>query len=178
MKLALDVDGVLADVIETWLIYNNKIRTPLSKQDLVDWDFWKRFKIDQFVLYEELSQCWSDWTAIPPTEENLSQTTENLSAIAQIDIVTAREKSTNIFVKNWLTMHGITYDNYVSVIAGPAKAELDYDIFIDDSPLNAAAFLQNNKKVLLYSQPWNQHLADTRLRRISCLSEAVNILGS
>ena len=35
------------------------------------------------------------------------------------------------------------------------KADLDYDVFIDDSPLNAVKFLENNKKVILYSQPWN-----------------------
>ena len=151
---------------------------PLSKQDITSWDFWKKFQIDRFTFYNELSLCWKDWTLIPPTEQNLPQTTKDLSTIAQIDIVTAREKSTDSFVKNWLRMHEITYDNYVPVLDGPMKAELDYDVFIDDSPLNAANFLQNNKTVLLYSQPWNQHLSDRHLYKISNLYEAVKILKS
>jgi len=53
------------------------------------------------------------------------------------------------------------------------KADLDYDVFIDDSPLNALKILQHNKKVILYSQPWNKHISDNRILRISNLSEAV-----
>ena len=57
------------------------------------------------------------------------------------------------------------------------KADLDYDVFIDDSPLNALKFLQNNKKVILYSQPWNQHITENNIYRISNLSEAVKKLN-
>ncbi|CAD6516998.1 conserved hypothetical protein [metagenome] len=146
MKIALDVDGVLADVIESWLIYNNKIRSNISKDDITNWDFWKKFKINRFDFYEELTFCWKDWNSIPPTENNLSIATQNLSNLGQVDIVTARELSTDSFVKSWLKLHDISYQNYVSVIDGPMKANLDYDVFIDDSPLNAMKFLQHKKK--------------------------------
>jgi len=63
-----------------------------------------------------------------------------------VEIVTARESSTDSFVKNWLNHHNISFDNYVSVIDGPMKANLDYDVFIDDSPLNILKFLKNKKK--------------------------------
>ena len=176
MRLALDVDGVLADVMASWLTYNNRIRKRLSRRDLTDWHFWKGLGIDDF--YGELSMCWKDWIAIPPTEQNLSQTVRELSELARIDIVTAREKSTDGFVKEWLDLHRIHFDSYVSVVSGPMKAELDYDVFIDDSPLNASSFLKNNKTVLVYSQPWNRGLSDPGLRRISSLSEAAEILRS
>jgi hypothetical protein len=68
------------------------------------------------------------------------------------------------------------------------KADLDYDVFIDDSPLNTIKFLENNKKVILYSQPWNQQIEQAILRikdisnnglsRISNLSEAVKKIKS
>ncbi len=61
----------------------------------------------------------------------------------------------------------------MSVIDGPMKADLDYDIFIDDSPLNTKKFLKNNKTVILYSQPWNQHISDNNVHRISILEEAI-----
>ena len=176
MKIALDVDGVLADVIVSWLNYSNSIRPSISKNQITDWEFWKKFKIDPFDFYSELSSCWKNWKSIPVTEKNLSLTTKNLSNFAQVDIVTAREISTNSFVKNWLNHHDISYDNYVSVIDGPMKADLDYDVFIDDSPLNAVKFLENNKKVILYSQPWNKHISNNQLFRISKLSEAIEII--
>jgi len=176
LKIALDVDGVLADVIESWLIYNNKIRSNISKYEITNWDFWKKFKINRYDFYEELTSCWKNWISIPPTENNLSVVTQNLSNLGQVDIVTARELSTDSFVKNWLKLHDITYQNYVSVIDGPMKADLDYDVFIDDSPLNAIKFLQRKKNVFLYSQPWNQHISDQNIQRITTLSEAVEKL--
>lgn len=176
MKIALDVDGVLADVIQSWLNYNNSIRQEILRQEISDWDFWKKFKINRYDFYAELSSCWKNWMSVPPTETNLSLTTKNLSKIGQVDIVTARERSTDSFVKNWLNHYDISYDNYVSVIDGPMKADLDYDIFIDDSPLNAIKFLENNKKVILYSQPWNKHISNNQLFRISKLSESIKII--
>lgn len=176
MKVALDVDGVLADVMASWLIYNNKIRDTLSKQDLTDWDFWKELQISRSGFYSELAMCWKDWNLILPTEQNLSQLTKHLSTLAHVDIVTAREDSTDHYVKDWLNLHDIAYENYVSVTDGSVKTKLHYDIFIDDSPLNARDFLRHNKTVLLYSQPWNMNLSDSRLRRISSLSEAIGIL--
>jgi len=173
MKIALDVDGVLADVIVSWLHYSNSIRSHISKNQVTDWEFWKKFNINPFDFYSELSSCWKNWQSIPTTQENLSDITKNLSILGQVDIVTARERSTDSFVKNWLNYYDISYDNYISVIDGPMKADLDYDVFIDDSPLNAIKFLENHKKVILYSQPWNQNISNRELFRISNLSEAI-----
>jgi 5'(3')-deoxyribonucleotidase len=176
-KIALDVDGVIADVIESWLIYSNKIRSPISKEEITNWDFWKKFKINRYDFYKELTMCWKNWNTLPPMEPNLSQITKNLSEFGQVDIVTARELSTDNFVKNWLKLHGIVYENYVSVIDGTMKADLDYDLFIDDSPLNAKRFVENEKNFFLYSQPWNKHIP-TKNQRIFSLSDAVNQLSA
>lgn len=173
MKIALDVDGVLADVIVSWINYSNTIRPEINKHQITSWEFWKDFQIDRFNFYIELGSCWKNWITIPATEKNLSSITKSLTDLGQVDIVTARERSTDSFVKSWLEYHDISYDNYVSVIDGPMKADLDYDVFIDDSPLNAEKFLKNNKKVILYSQPWNQHISDNKIHRISNLSEAI-----
>jgi len=177
MKIALDVDGVLADVIQSWLNYSNSIRQEIQKHEITDWNFWKKFEINRYDFYSELNSCWKNWTSIPPTEENLASVTKTLSDIGQVDIVTARECSTDSFVKNWLEHHDISYDDYVSVIDGPMKSDLDYDVFIDDSPLNALKFLENKKSVILYSQPWNQHITENDVQRISSLSEAIQKLN-
>ena len=173
MKIALDVDGVLADVIMSWMNYSNSIRKKITKNQITNWEFWKEFQINPFDFYAELSLCWKNWMSIPTTEKNLSSITKSLSSIGQVDVVTAREHSTDSFVKSWLDYHDISYNNYVSVIDGPMKAELDYDVFIDDSPLNVEKFLTNNKKVILYSQPWNEHVSNDQIIRVSNLSEAI-----
>lgn len=178
MKIALDVDGVLADVIESWLKYSNQKRSPISKEDITSWDFWKKFNINRYDFYKELTMCWKNWNDLPPMETNLSEITQNLSDFGQVDIVTARELSTDNFVKNWLKFHGVVYENYVSVIDGTMKADLDYDLFIDDSPLNIKKFIENKKNFLLYSQPWNKNISNLKGKRIDSLLDAVNQLNS
>ena len=152
LKIALDVDGVLADVIQSWLSYNNKLRTTILKSDISEWDFWKHHNIDKFDFYKELSMCWKSWKDIPPTENDISLTTQALSKLGTVDIVTAREESTHNDVKNWLEFYDITFKNYIGVAEGLEKASLDYDIFIDDSPLNAKSMLEKGKSVILYNR--------------------------
>ena len=57
MKIALDVDGVLADVIVSWLNYSNSIRPHISKNQVTDWEFWKKFDINpnQSILIEDIA---------------------------------------------------------------------------------------------------------------------------
>ncbi len=172
MRIALDLDGVLADVILPWIAYNNTIRPLITKHDITDWMFWKRLKIKPEQFYTELGMCWKDWRSIPATEEGLPDTTRRLSELGQVDIVTAREPFTDSFVREWLTHHGIAYDGYVSVAAGTMKADLNYDVFIDDSPLNAQEFVRRGRSVILYAQPWNSHIQGG-IPRVADLKEAV-----
>lgn len=176
MKIGLDVDGVLADVIESWLSYNNRIRSWISKSEISEWDFWKKFQIDKFDFYKELSLCWQSWQNIPTTEDNISKATAEISKLSHVDIVTAREESTHDYVKKWLRSKNITYNNYVGVLEGAEKTKLDYDIFIDDSPINAKNMLDEGKSVILYSQPWNLKFDDPRAKRIHSLRDSVSII--
>ena len=176
MKIALDVDGVLADVIESWLSYNNTIRPTILKSNISEWDFWKNHGINKFDFYAELSTCWKSWKNIPPTEKNIASAVIKLSNLGTVDIVTAREESTHDDVKNWLRLHQINFKNYVGVLEGIEKSQLDYDVFIDDSPLNAKSMLEKGKSVILYSQPWNESFDDIRATRINELQNAVPII--
>lgn len=176
IKIALDVDGVLADVIHTWLDYNNKIRRTITKEEVSEWDFWERYQINKYDFYNELSLCWKKWNNIPSTEANLSETTLSLSQTGKVDIVTAREKSTHSYVKNWLSNQRITYNDYIGVEEGLEKTKLDYDIFIDDSPINAKSMIDEGKSIILYTQPWNLKFDDPRAKRIFQLKEAIPII--
>ena len=178
MKIALDVDGVLADVIEAWLLYNNKIRPQILRSQISEWNFWKNHEISEFDFYKELSHCWKSWEDIPLTEANIAEATSKLSSLGTVDIVTAREDSTHEDVKKWLKFHKIHFKNYVGVIEGVEKSKLDYDVFIDDSPHNAKSMLEKGKTVLLYSQPWNISFEDKKATRIYELKNAVQIIDN
>jgi uncharacterized HAD superfamily protein len=105
----------------------------------------------------------------------LSSAVCELTNLGTVDIVTAREYSTNTYVKNWLKTQNITYHKYVSVEDGRKKAELNYDVYINDSPINAEQ-IANIGKNILYSQPWNLAIYDSRIKRIEKLMDAVKII--
>ncbi len=162
--------------MQSWLSYNNKLRPTILKSDISEWDFWKHHNISKYDFYKELSICWKSWKDIPPTENDVSSATKALSMLGTVDIVTAREESTHNDVKNWLKFYEITFKNYIGVSEGLEKARLDYDIFIDDSPLNAKSMIETGKSVILYSQPWNLKFNNPRAKRIDKLKNAISVI--
>jgi uncharacterized HAD superfamily protein len=178
MKIALDVDGVLADIIFVWLDdYNKTHNKSITKEDTDQWDFWKNLGYDKYRFYEDLSRCWSRWEGVPPMEENLADASEKLNSVGTVDIVTARDAASTQYVKQWLIHHGIKYNDYVAVLSGRDKADLDYDVFIDDSPTYVIDMASKGRHVLLYDQPWNQSVTDSKIVRIKKLEEAVAIIS-
>lgn len=175
MRIALDVDGVLADVMLAWL---DRSGTAATKDEITDWEFWRRLGMEKEQFHAELDSCWGDWGSVPPTEQGLAQTTGELRRLGRVDIVTARDPSTDGFVREWLASHGISYCGYVSVEHGPMKAGLGYDILIDDSPHNAEAMARRGGQVILYGQPWNGAVSGPRIHRIARLSESPGLVRS
>ena len=179
MKIALDVDGVLADIIEVWINeYNKKHNTSISKEIIKNWDFWKELGVNQYEFYYQLSSCWSQWKDVPPMEQDIANAVDKLHSIGKVDIVTARDKESTKHVINWLEYNRIKYNEYVPVPDGRDKADLDYDVFIDDSPHNVVRMASKGRNVLLYDQPWNKYVNDSKIIRISKLIEATDIISS
>ncbi len=178
MKIALDVDGVLADIISVWLDqYNKSRKKSITSEDIVRWDFWKELGFDKYKFYEELSSCWSRWMEVPPMEQDIASAVEKLHSAGTVHIVTARDASSTKYVKQWLEHNGIKYNDYVPVLRGRDKADLDYDIFIDDSPHNVVGIASKGKNALLYDQPWNRSVNDPKIVRIKKLEEAVSVIS-
>ncbi len=173
-SIAVDVDGVLADVISVWLDRYGRGKV-LSKDQVSRWDFWKDLGYNAHRFYLELAECWYEWNKIPLMEPDMPLYIRMLKSIAEkVDIVSAQMAKESVV--RWLEHNGIEYDRYVSVARGVDKTYLDYDIFIDDSPINALSIASTGKKVLLYDQPWNRHIDLKSIVRIKSLRDAVEIL--
>jgi hypothetical protein len=178
VKIALDVDGVLADIILVWIKeYNRKHGKSMSKESIKNWDFWRELRVEKYEFYHQLSHCWSRWKEVPTMEESIAEAVDKLHSIGAVDIVTARDQESTKYVINWLEHNGIKYKEYVAVDDGRDKADLDYDIFIDDSPHNAVRMVKKGRNVLLYDQPWNKSIEDVKVIRIKKLAEAVDIIS-
>lgn len=180
LKIALDVDGVLADTIRSWLkLCNERFGLNLLYEQIDHWNFWKDVGITQQDFEKLFNEAWSDWKSMPPTEDKLSAKVEFLKGFGEVDIVTGRSLDTMGYVKRWLNMHRIKSNRIVLVEPDEAKGSLDYDVFIDDSPLNAVDAAERGKTALIYDQPWNRHVGQREnLLRVKSLSEASSMIRS
>lgn len=166
MKIALDVESVLANTNEAVLQSTEKIDRSelLGKWDLSD-EMWQ--------VYSGVSDAvWRhNPDSIPPEEPMLDQYTKELAEGHTVDIVTARPHVDEQMVW-WLDSHEITYRNFHSVQF--PKYELDYDVYIDDNP-----DMFGECHLLLRNQPWNADLdaeSSESCDRIYTLEAAVELL--
>jgi len=179
LRIALDLDGVLADTMKLWLrLWNRRTGQDLSYEELSEWDFWRRLGLGEDEFMEMLNEAWRMWRSLPPTEPNLSEKVSRLRSLGRIDIVTARSRETERYALMWLEAHRVPYDGYIWVRSSRLKPKLDYDVFIDDSPLIVDGLIARGRMLLLYDRPWNRSVSEDRLvRRIRSLEEAYEVLG-
>lgn len=132
-KLALDFDSVLAATHETAA---DLLGVDYGYSDIESWNW----PLDKFGTDAALSALWHAWTIrpldVPVMEPKLSDTTTLLNRVFDVDIVTAHPDQMGIAdgKKKWLDEHDIEYDNFVVAGPGSTKAEMNYDVFIDDKP--------------------------------------------
>jgi 5'(3')-deoxyribonucleotidase len=181
-KIALDFDNVLADTMTGWINYYNKqFGRSLKKADITLWKFWELKSIgmekgDSDRIFEEV---WFRWQELRPLESNVGSTVKKLGELGDLDIVTAAKGEIN----EWLRFHNVRHKNLIKTRSSK-KAELDYDIFIDDSPDDALEFGKRKKVCLLYDQPWNQpnetqylYKEYSTIFRIKKLEEALDFIA-
>ena len=178
ISIALDVDGVLADVMPVWLkLYNCKYGAQLTLRDVTRWNFWMPAGISRSTFYLIFSQAWRLWREIPPTEEKLEDKVRALMEKGRVDIVTGRSRDTVPQVKEWLLHYQISYNNFVTVPSTRQKASLVYTVFIDDAPSVAISVAKKGGHVALYDQPWNRDVHEGEaIVRVKNLTEAFYLI--
>ena len=175
LKVALDFDSVLADTMTAWVkIYNKKHNKFITKSDIKSWDFHSGLGISEKEMYDIFQICWSEWENLPPTEENIADTVKEIRKISLVEIVTSAKFSFIESIRLWLNKTGITS---IKIINKSEKADLDYDLFIDDSPITALSISKIGKICLLYDQPWNRNIIhNNNIIRIKSLFEATSYI--
>ena len=166
MKIALDVESVLANTNEAVLQSTDKI----DRSELLgEWDM----SDEMWQIYSGVSDAvWRhNPDSIPPEEPMLDQVVADIAEDNELDIVTARQHVDEQMVW-WLDAHNIPYNEFHS--PEQPKYELNYDAFIDDNPR-----MFGECRLLLRHQPWNADLPDEEVKscdRIYSLQEACDFL--
>ena len=166
MNIAMDFDDVLCNTLKKWIgIFNEKYSAKydglkFSYSRITEFSFWNRYGITHEDAWQIFQECWEQWDTMEPTEFMLHQKTKNISEMCDtLDVVTANNIKNMGYLEQFLQKHEIAYDD---IICKENKEELPYDIFIDDSPINAEKIFDAGKTVFLYNQPWNRDITQTQ----------------
>lgn len=171
LKIALDVEGVLANIHSAWITIYNK---QFVKEDIKKWFFEDLPGENLKSFLKESNRIWTNhWEAIPPLEPEFSHLTQELNKFGKVDIVTGRNLEEP--VKNWLKHNKIIYTDYYYE---NNKTQLNYDIFIDDNPLMIET-LKPDQFWYIYDQPFNRNHdfeKNSNIKRVNSLKMVVDDL--
>lgn len=176
LRIALDMDGTLADAIDT--VFQH-MGVDATQDDVTSWD-WpvEQFGADAFL--DAFDYTWANkWQDIAPAENRLYNTVRELVTDFHVDIVTAQPNHDGVTngKRQWLDQHSIPYNEIVPVPRDKTKADLDYDVFIDDKPhlparVNAK---QPDATVLVRDRPHNRNAAGEYVR-VQMVADALTFL--
>ena len=164
LKIAVDLDGVLAESMLVWCERANKeFGLHLSMEDLDSWSSWKKFAISKDDFYRILDESWDEWLEIPPTETEIAEKVAQIERFGSIDIVTGRSKRTVEAARSWVDNQEIRYSRFVRVLGWRDKILLDYDVYVDDAPDLMPMISQSPTAWgVLYERPWNRSVREMR----------------
>jgi uncharacterized HAD superfamily protein len=163
MRIAVDLDGVLADTMVTVCqILNKRMGAQLTAESFVRWRAWEIAGITKDEFFRALDEAWFSWETIPPTEENLTATVGRLGDSGSVDIVTGRSHVTVSQANLWLKRYQIPFHSFIRTDnSTTAKLSLNYDLYIDDSAeLMALLASRLHGSGILYLRPWNRSSAE------------------
>ena len=163
-KIAVDLDGVLAESMMVWCERaNREFGTDLKLDNLDSWSWWKKSQISSNDFYRILDESWEDWKRIPPTEPRIASKVARVGKFGKLDVVTGRSRKTEKAARQWVEDHRIPYSRFVRVEGWRDKGNLDYDVFIDDAPdLMPLLSRRLIPWAILYERPWNQNVPELR----------------
>jgi uncharacterized HAD superfamily protein len=168
LKIALDVDGVLADIHTAVFRY---LGMPYTYEDVKRWDFFNDFEgLNAEIFWDTYRKLWSQrWDLIRLVDIDCVEVLRDLSKRHRIDVVTCRDRDLVRGTCIWLALKRIPYEDFVLLPPGGDKTRLDkYDLFIDDNP----AMAKDRKRLILFDRPWNRGVRSVRrIRRFRELYE-------
>lgn len=170
MKIAVDIDGVILDmVIKVCEIFNERFNKNYTKDDVKRWEFFKDWNVPEEEIFKIFYKAYEESMTLPLIDENTLYILKKLNNQNNVDLVTARNIKYEIHLIDRLTSldfkKGVHYINLIHVESKPydAKIRLGYDILIDDNPnLVKSAKSFPDIRILLYDQPWNRYVGEIK----------------
>lgn len=163
LKIALDIDGVLADweghtraMYETW--FGSRLRPSTHWHHLEEQSHFS--SSDEF--WEWINRVPTFWDDMPPIPGALGGVYDLLAHNHTFILVTNRKSDISVSTKRWVERHWPTFAGKpfprIEHVA-QAKSVVDAQVYIDDNPRVLAQLVEAGKPyVIAFKQPWNSHL--------------------
>jgi len=169
MKIAIDIDGVLLDIIISYIeIFNQKYNTEYKKKDVTNWDFYKEWNITEDEAFEIFYEIYENTMSVPFIDEEAPKFMSKLHKLHELYILSARASQYRAQIIEKLNFHNIKkdshYNDLILVYHKPydLKIKEPFNVYVDDNPNLAKAIQKTQDKyLLLYNQPWNQNIENT-----------------
>ena len=164
MRIAVDIDGVLLDLVVNFCdIFNKKHGTSYTKNDITNWEFFNDWNISEEEAFEIFFEIYENTMSVPFIDHSAPKIMAKLNEHHEVYILSARASEYRSQIIEKLDYHGIKkrkhYIDLILVQTKPYASKQDYgfDVFVDDNPHLAHAIKQmKDKFLLLYDQPWNR----------------------
>jgi len=189
MRVGIDVDGTIADLINSVCIIYNRERDSrkyplLTKDDWVDWDFLfaERYGMSRNQMYRMMDRAWFEADEyMQLTEIDIPVQIQRLhDAYHSVHIVTSRRWVTHVPVVEWLQTQGIEYDGITFIPDGVDKFDMPIDELIDDAPkFVVSAQIAKRKHLYLRDALYNRYIKEENLShvtRVWSIREAVDLI--
>ena len=159
MKIAIDIDGVLADQVGAALRVIEKeygLKYLTSDVNRAGWTFSGK------EIRSEIIRLLADpeYTLSVPLIEGSQKGIRQFSDLADHDlcVVTARLSNAEDATKQWLSIHFPCLTEYYHVARG-MKHNISSDVLIDDLDMNIVEFVKSdpNRRGILFVHPWSKN---------------------
>jgi len=188
-RLGLDLDEVLADIINPLVIYFNEYyKTNFKRNQLVKYHLEETWNIKTSECNERVHEFYAseEFKKIKPIRGAIKGV-DYLSKTKELHIITARPDETIEETNRWINevfpgkFAGIHFGNHYSIKERIPKKkseickELKITKIMEDTLHNAMDCANNGIEVLLLNQPWNKsEINHEKIKRVYSWKEAVN----
>jgi 5'(3')-deoxyribonucleotidase len=159
MRIAVDVDGVLADRIGSIVRrIDDQYGVALDPADVDEYDFdVPGTDVDIHDVIEASTRDPEHLLTLDPVP-GAKEGMQALHERHELAIATHRPRRIHSYTEQWLRAQDVPYHEFVEE-CGPRKRDLEASVLVDDRPANVRAFSRQGGRGILFRQPWNEGVA-------------------